>query len=71
MGALREVDGVPVEAAPLRIVVEELAHAILADKREQRTTPAALASFAHLFGPTLEDSAGDDAEQAPASPATP
>lgn len=52
---VREVDGVAVEPAPLRIVVEELAHAILADKREQRTTPAALASFAHLFGPSLED----------------
>jgi hypothetical protein len=36
-------------------VVEELAHAILADKREHRTTPAALASFAHLFGPVRED----------------
>jgi len=59
VGALREVDGVAVEPTPLRVVVEELAHAILADKREQRTTPAALASFAHLFGPTLEDE--DDA----------
>jgi hypothetical protein len=55
---VREVDGVPVEPTPLRVVVEELAHAILADKREQRTTPAALASFAHLFGPSLEDDDG-------------
>ena len=53
--ALRDVDGVAVEPTPLRVVVEELAHAILADKRGHRTTPAALASFAHLFGPTLED----------------
>ena len=48
--------------APLRVVVEELAHAILADKREHRTTPSALASFAHLFGPTLEDADGTTPE---------
>jgi hypothetical protein len=59
VGVVREVDGVSVEPTPLRIVVEELAHAILADKREQRTTPAALASFAHLFAPTLEDADED------------
>ena len=55
VGVVRELDGVAVEPTPLRIVVEELAHAILADKRGQRATPAALASFAHLFGPALED----------------
>lgn len=60
LGQVREVDGVSVEPAPLRIVVEELAHAILADKREHRTTPAALTSFAHLFVPTLEDGDGED-----------
>jgi len=58
LGFVRDVDGVPVEPTPLRVVVEELAHAILADKREQRVTPPALASFAHLFGPTLEDDDG-------------
>ncbi|HEY1696575.1 MAG TPA: hypothetical protein VGG39_30650 [Polyangiaceae bacterium] len=56
LGRIGDVDGVPVEPAPLRVVVEELAHAILADKREHRTTPVALTSFAHLFAPTLEDS---------------
>jgi hypothetical protein len=60
VGGLRDVDGVMVEPTPLRVVVEELAHAILADKREQRTTPPALASFAHLFGPTLEDEEDDE-----------
>lgn len=55
LGPMHDVDGVAVEPTPLRVVVEELAHAILADKREQRTTPAALASFAHLFAPHLED----------------
>jgi hypothetical protein len=57
---LRDVDGVVVEPTPLRIVVEELAHAILADRREHRATPVALTSFAHLFGPHLDDA--EDAE---------
>jgi hypothetical protein len=56
-----DFDGVPIEATPLRLVVEELAHAILADKREQRATPQALASFAHLFAPDLDERR--DAEQ--------
>jgi hypothetical protein len=60
VGVVRDVDGVAVEPTPLRIVVEELAHAILADKRGQRATPAALASFVHLFGPALEDESHSD-----------
>jgi hypothetical protein len=51
---IRDVDGVSVEPTPLRVVVEELAHAILADKREQRQTPAALAAVAHLFAPEFD-----------------
>jgi hypothetical protein len=54
----REIDGVVMEPTPLRVVVEELAHAVLADRRERREAPSALTSFAHLFGPTLED--GDE-----------
>jgi hypothetical protein len=49
-----DFDGVPVEATPLRVVIEELAHAILADKRGQRETPQALASFVHLFAPDFD-----------------
>ncbi len=49
-----EVDGVTVETTPLRVVIEELAHAILADRRRNQATPPALASFAHLFGPDLD-----------------
>lgn len=49
-----DFDGVAVESTPLRVVVEELAHAILADKRGQRETPTALASFVHLFAPDLD-----------------
>lgn len=63
VAALRTVEGVTVEPTPLRVVVEELAHAILADKRSQRESPAVLASFAHLFAPQLED--GDDAGPPP------
>jgi hypothetical protein len=55
-----EVDGVAVEETPLRVVVEELAHAVLADRRERRDTHPALASFAHLFAPNLDD--GDRSE---------
>ncbi len=50
---IAEVEGVTVEPTPLRIVVEELAHAILADRREHRAPPPALASFAYLFGPEI------------------
>jgi hypothetical protein len=57
---LRELDGVAVEPTPLHVVVEELAHAILADKRERRTIPADVASFAHLFVPQLSDGEGAD-----------
>lgn len=57
VAAVQEVDGVVVEPTPLRVVVEELAHAILADKRDRRATPAALTSFAHLFVPDLESEA--------------
>jgi hypothetical protein len=55
VGALDSFEGVSLEPTPLGIVVEELAHAILADRREQRATPPALASFAHLFAPDLDD----------------
>jgi hypothetical protein len=40
--------------APLRDVIEELAHAVVADRREGRAPSEALARFSHLFGPDLE-----------------
>ena len=55
-----EIDGIPVEPTPLRVVVEELAHAVLADRRAEREAPEVLTSFAHLFGPHLDD--GDRSE---------
>lgn len=62
--AVREVEGVPVEPTPLHVVVEELAHAVLADRREGRAAPAPVSSFAHLFGPALDD-AEDGARSSP------
>jgi hypothetical protein len=55
-----DVGGIVVEPTPLRVVIEELAHAVLADRRRQQATPPALASFAHLFGPRLDDVDDDD-----------
>ena len=50
---LCEVNGISVAPVSLHVVVEELAHAILADQREQRPPDGALASFADLFGPAM------------------
>ncbi len=57
---VKEVDGVAVEPTPLRVVIEELAHAILAENRAQRENPPALTSFAHLFAPDFDDAEGMD-----------
>jgi hypothetical protein len=56
VGTVHEVDGVAVAPALLGVVVEELAYAILADKRQDRVPPQALASVAHLFVPDLQGS---------------
>lgn len=53
VAGLSDVDGVPVEPTPLCVVVDELAHAIVADRRECRPPDPSLASFAHLFRPDL------------------
>ncbi len=47
------VDGVPVLETPLGDVVEDLAHAILADRRQGRLPPDAVKAYAHLFVPEL------------------
>ena len=49
------VDGVPVEATPLTPVIEELAHAVLAQRRRGRELPPALHLFAHLFDAQVDD----------------
>lgn len=45
------IDGVLVTEVPLHDVVEDLAHAVIADRREKRATPEALSGYAHLFSP--------------------
>jgi hypothetical protein len=50
----REIEaGVELSPVELRLVVEELAHAVVADRREGRDAPEALAHFSHLFVPDL------------------
>jgi hypothetical protein len=46
---------VALEPAPLRDVIEDLAHAVVADRRSGRVPPDTLARFSHLFGPDLEE----------------
>jgi hypothetical protein len=43
------VEGIALEATPLKLVIEELAHAILAERRRDRPMPPALRGFAGLF----------------------
>jgi hypothetical protein len=47
------VDGVAVVESPLTFVVEELAHTIVADRREGRSAPEVLGSYVHLFAPDI------------------
>jgi hypothetical protein len=53
-------EAVVLSPALLRDVIEELAHAVVADRREGKTPPEALARFSHLFGPDLEASVDGD-----------
>ena len=56
--------GVPMIEAPLPQVVEELAHAVVADRRAGRPAPPALMRYIDLFAPDLppsgEESRGDE-----------
>jgi len=45
------LEGVALEATPLRALIDDLAHAVLAHQRSGRELPEALRSFADLFGP--------------------
>jgi hypothetical protein len=53
-----EVEGVALENTPLNIVVEELALAILAQRRRGDTIPPTMALFANLFDARFESDAG-------------
>jgi hypothetical protein len=50
------VGGVCVESAPLKSLIDDLALAILAHRREGREIPEALRVFADMFGPVNEGS---------------
>jgi hypothetical protein len=50
-----EIEGTVLERTPLKPVVEELAHAILAHRRSGRELPTALRAFVDLFQPSLDD----------------
>lgn len=47
------VEGVVVEASPLKGVIDELALTIVAHHRSQGQLPPALRAFAHVFGPSF------------------
>jgi hypothetical protein len=49
--SMRDVEGVLVEPTPLPVVVDDLAHAVLADQRQNRASPPAIQSFVDLFVP--------------------
>jgi hypothetical protein len=48
------IDGVPLEATPTKPVIEELAHAILAQRRRGEAPPTALYFFADLFNAQVD-----------------
>jgi hypothetical protein len=48
------VGGVCVESAPLKALIDDLALAVLAQRREGREIPEALRLFADMFGPVSE-----------------
>lgn len=45
------IEGVLLESAPLKSLIDDLAHAVLAHQRSGREIPEALRTFADLFGP--------------------
>ena len=48
-------DGVVLERTPVTPVIEELAHAVLAQRRHGRALPPSLHLFAHLFDARVDD----------------
>ena len=50
-----ELEGIVLERTPLKLVVEELAHAVLAHRRSGRDLPPALQLVVELFQPGFDD----------------
>jgi hypothetical protein len=57
-----ELEGVWLERTPLKPVVEELAHAVLAHRRSGREMPEALRVFVDLFQPDFDESTNPEDE---------
>lgn len=57
---ISEALGVTMAEAPLPQVVEELAHAVVADRRAGRSAPVALMRYIDLFAPDLGEPTSDD-----------
>lgn len=55
--------GVAMREGPLPQVVEELAHAVVADRRGGRTAPPSLVRYIDLFAPDLAHPAKSDADE--------
>jgi hypothetical protein len=49
----QRIEGVLLESTPLKSLIDDLAHAVLAQKRRGREIPEALRTFADLFGPLV------------------
>lgn len=43
------LDGAALESVPMKLLIDELAHAVVAHKRSRKPLPEALSFFAHLF----------------------
>jgi hypothetical protein len=57
--AVREIDGAALAEVPFAQVVEDLAHALVADLREGRPPPEPLRAFDFLFAVTFEGTVGE------------
>jgi hypothetical protein len=55
-----ELEGVLLERTPLKPVVEELAHAVLAHRRSGRELPESLRVFVDLFHPGFDDELSEE-----------
>jgi hypothetical protein len=60
LAAGAEIAGITLENAPLKPLVDELAHAVLAHKRSGRKLPEALRIFADLFSPAVSTPGSGD-----------
>jgi hypothetical protein len=57
------LDGISMVEAPLSDVIEELAHAIVADRRQGRAAPEIFGAYAHLFDLAPSEPWGDERDR--------